>query len=216
MWVQYTTTKTRLEAYLGSDSPLAYTSRPCGNTGSSGSEFVIWASGLAVLAALLGIVVAVSVYSPARQAISVCGSAVELALHRLETLAFDSWTDIRGARLHMGLQRDALHGSISAGCRGKMGKHRRYVSQRRCGGSIRSRISAKFRRKRWRAGRDFRVKELATCVVRRRAGVPCHRRAKSEPHRSVHGEVAAEYDRNKIIDVIGKAAHPTQSPKKGW
>jgi hypothetical protein len=59
-----------------------------------------------------------------------------------------------------------------------------------------------------RLGRDFRVKELQLDLF---AGEPAYlvtggqNQSRIVP---VRGEVAAEYDRNKIIDVIGKAAQP--------
>src|SRR5262249_36319059 len=64
--VQYTTAASRVRAYLGPIPHWLYFARLRKHP-ALWSAFVIWSSGFATIAAILGLVVGVWVYSPARQ-----------------------------------------------------------------------------------------------------------------------------------------------------
>ncbi len=64
--VQYTTHASRTEAYFGAIPHWLYFT-PLRKNGNNWSRFVIWASGLGTLVAVLGIVIGVWVYSPSKR-----------------------------------------------------------------------------------------------------------------------------------------------------
>jgi hypothetical protein len=64
--VQYTTRKTRMWAYFGAIPHWLYFT-PLRTHGALWSEIIIWASGLGAIASLVGIVIAVWVYSPRKR-----------------------------------------------------------------------------------------------------------------------------------------------------
>ncbi|MEQ1911292.1 MAG: PepSY domain-containing protein, partial [Vicinamibacterales bacterium] len=64
--VQFTTTASRVQAYLGPIPHWVYFT-PLRRHGPQWSTFVIWSSGLATLSALLGLVVGIWIYSPSQR-----------------------------------------------------------------------------------------------------------------------------------------------------
>jgi hypothetical protein len=204
---QYTTRASRMGAYFGAIPHWLYFT-PLRKRASVWARIVIWASGLGAVAALCGIVIGISVYSPSKQyrnagAPSRLPYTGQKRWHSMLGLIFGllacSWAfsgmlsmdpfpkwqgetwDSTGARLAEALRGGELQlADFTEGPRDALA----------------------------RLGSDFRVKELELDSF---AGEPIYLGAgEGNQSRIVHagGEVAAEFDRNKIIDVIGKAARP--------
>ena len=109
--VQYTTRASRIAAYFGAIPHWLYFT-PLRKHADEWAQVVIWAAGLGTIATLLGIIIGVWMYSPAK-AFPVSGRAIEPPVCRAEALALDSWPDDWMGCLHVGLQRHAFHGSFS-------------------------------------------------------------------------------------------------------
>jgi hypothetical protein len=204
---QYTTRASRMGAYFGAIPHWLYFT-PLRKHSSAWARIVIWASGLGTVAALCGILIGISTYSPSKQyrregapsslpysgqkrwhailglifGLLACSWAFSgmLSMDPFPRLQGENW-DSTGARLGEALRGGSLRlADFTEGPREALG----------------------------RLGRDFRVKELQLDLF---AGEPAYLVTGGENQSRivpVRGEVAAEYDRNKIIDVIGKAAQP--------
>jgi len=204
---QYTTRGSRMGAYFGAIPHWLYFT-PLRKHGSAWARIVIWASGLGTVAALCGILIGITAYSPSKRflhngapsslpytgqkrwhsilglifGLLACSWAFSgmLSMDPFPRLQGEAW-DSTGARLAQALRGGQLHLAD---------------------------FTEDPREALARLGPDFRAKELELDSF---AGGPVYLGI-SERNQSrivpVRGEVAAEFDRNKIIDVIGKAARP--------
>jgi hypothetical protein len=204
---QYTTRASRMGAYFGAIPHWLYFT-PLRKRASVWARIVIWASGLGTVAALCGIMIGISVYSPSKQyrkegapsslpytgqkrwhsmlglifGLLACSWAFSgmLSMDPFPSLQGKTW-DSTGARLAEALRGGSLHvADFTEDPREALA---------------------------W-LGSEFRVKELELDSF---AGEPVYV-GTGERNQSrivpVRGQVASEFDRNKIIDVIGNAARP--------
>jgi hypothetical protein len=204
---QYTTRASRMGAYFGAIPHWLYFT-PLRKHASMWAPMVIWASGLGTAAALFGIIIGTSVYSPSKRflhkgtpsslpytgqkrrhsilglifGLLACSWAFSgmLSMDPFPRLQGETW-DSTGARLAKALR----------------------------GGSIQlADFTVGPQEALARLGSDFGAKELEFGSF---AGEPVYlgtggrNQSRIVP---VSGEVAADFDRNKIIDVIGRAARP--------
>ena len=108
--VQYTTTASRLGAYVGAIPHWLYFT-PLRKNGPQWSRVVIWSSGIGTVAAILGIVIGIWMYSP-RKRYRYQGAPTSIPYrgqkrwHTFRTIS--AWGG------HVGVQRHAVHGSVSA------------------------------------------------------------------------------------------------------
>ena len=110
--VQYTTTASRLGAYAGPITHWFYFT-PLRKNGRQWSRVVIWSSGIATFAAILGLVVGVWMYSP-RKRYRYDGAPTSHSVSRPETLAHGARADLRHRHCHVGVQRHAVDGTVPA------------------------------------------------------------------------------------------------------
>jgi hypothetical protein len=204
---QYTTRASRMGAYFGAIPHWLYFT-PLRKRASVWARIVIWASGLGAVAALFGIVIGVSTYSPSKRyryegapsslpytgqkrwhsifglifGLLACSWAFSgmLSMDPFPRLQGETW-DSTGARLAEALRGGSLHlADFTEGPREALA----------------------------RLGSDFSVKEMELDSF---AGEPVYL-GTGEQNQSrvvpVRGNAAAEFDRNKILDVIGNAAKP--------
>ena len=209
--VQYTTTASRLGAYVGAIPHWLYFT-PLRKHGPLWSQVVIWSSGIGTVSAILGIVIGIWMYSPSKR-YRYAGVADEHSVSRAEALAHGARTDLRPRRGHVGVQRHAVDGSVPEPA------HGRAVRRRQAGGgpgipqALRGRagrsssFAAKHPREALAQLPDLDGQGARADVVRRRAGLPGDAGAGRHAHRSREGRAArAEFDRQRIIDVVTKAA----------
>jgi hypothetical protein len=169
---------------------------------------VILASGLGAVAALFGIVIGISVYSPSKQ------YRKEGAPSSLPYTGQKRWHSILGLLFGLLACSWAFSGMLSMDpfprWQGKAwdSTGARLAEALRGGELQLADFTEGPRDALAQLGSDFRVKELELVSF---AGEPVYLCAgERNQSRIVHagGEVAAEFDRNKIIDVIGNAARP--------
>jgi hypothetical protein len=169
---------------------------------------VILASGLGAVAALFGIVIGISVYSPSKQ------YRKEGAPSSLPYTGQKRWHSMLGLLFGLLACSWAFSGMLSMDpfprLQGKTwdSTGARLAEALRGGELQLADFTEGPQDALARLGSDFRVKELELVSF---AGEPVYLGAgERNQSRIVHagGEVAAEFDRNKIIDVIGNAARP--------
>jgi hypothetical protein len=204
---QYTTRASRMGAYFGAIPHWLYFT-PLRKHSSAWARIVIWASGLGTVAALCGILIGISTYSPSKQ------YRREGAPSSLPYSGQKRWHAILGLIFGLLACSWAFSGMLSMDPFPRLqGENWDSTGARLAealrGGSMRlADFTEGPREALARLGRDFRVKELQLDLF---AGEPAYLVTGGQSQSRivpVHGEVAAEYDRNKIIDVIGKAAQP--------
>jgi len=204
---QYTTRASRMGAYFGAIPHWLYFT-PLRKHASVWARIVIWASGLGTVAALCGIMIGISVYSPSKQ------YRKEGAPSSLPYTGQKRWHSILGLIFGMLACSWAFSGMLSMDpfprWQGETwdSTGARLAEALRGGGLQLADFSLDPREALARLGSDFRVKELELDSF---AGEPVYLGI-GERNQSrivpVRGEMAAEFDRNKIIDLIGKAARP--------
>ena len=209
--VQYTTTASRWGAYVGAIPHWLYFT-PLRKHGPQWSQVVIWSSGIGTVAAILGIVIGVWMYSPSKR-YRYAGAPTSIPYRgqkRLHT--------IFGLIFGLGAATWAFSGMLSMDpfpTREPAGRpvaeaaavvapafRRRFaavaVSRRRLRPSIRA--------KRWRSSPAVNVKELELTSF---AGEPVYLATLARGDTRIiplEGEPQTEFDRQRIIDVVTKAA----------
>jgi len=204
---QYTTRASRMGAYFGAIPHWLYFTS-LRKHGSVWARIVIWTSGLGTVAALFGIIIGVSAYSPSKR------YRREDAPSSLPYTGQKRWHSILGLFFGLLACSWAFSGMLSMDpfprWQGETwdSTGARVADALRGGGLKLADFTESPQDALARIGSDFRVKELELGSF---AGEPVYigTRERNES-RIVHagGEVAAEFDRNKIIDVIRNAARP--------
>jgi hypothetical protein len=204
---QYTTRASRMGAYFGAIPHWLYFT-PLRKHASVWARILMWASGLGTVAALCGIVIGISVYSPSKQ------YRHEGAPSSLPYTGQKRWHSMLGLIFGLLACSWAFSGMLSMDPFPRWQGETWDSTGARLAGALRggelqlADFTEGPRDALARLGSDFRVKELELDSF---AGEPVYLGAgERNQSRIVHagGEVAAEFDRNKIIDVIGKAARP--------
>jgi hypothetical protein len=205
--VQYTTRASRMGAYFGAIPHWLYFT-PLRKHAGAWARIVIWASGLGTVTALCGILIGFSTYSPSKQYRREGGAS------SLPYTGQKSWHAILGLIFGLLACSWAFSGMLSMDPFPRLqGENWDSTGARLAealrGGSLRlADFTEGPREALARLGPDFRVKELQLDLF---AGEPVYLVAGERNQNRivpVRGDVAAEFDRNKIIDVIGKAAQP--------
>ncbi len=204
---QYTTRASRIGAYFGAIPHWLYFT-PLRKRASVWARIVIWASGLGTVAALFGIIIGVSAYSPSKQ------YRKEGAPSSLPYTGQKRWHSILGLIFGLLACSWAFSGMLSMDPFPRLqgetwdSTGARLVEALRGGSLHLADFTERPQDALARLGSDFHVKELELDSF---AGEPVYM-ATRERNQSrivpVRGQVAAEFDRNKIIDLIGKAAQP--------
>ena len=101
--VQFTTRSSRWFAELGPIPHWLYYT-PLRKNGPLWSKVVIWSSGIATVVALMGLIAGLMMYSPSRKN--------QHSLYGAEAAASYSGLVFRSGGLHLGVQRDAVDGSV--------------------------------------------------------------------------------------------------------
>ena len=132
--VQHSTRESRIWAYFGAIPHWLYFT-PLRKNQPLWYDIVVWSSGIGTVMTIFGIVVGIWLYSPSRRRFRFpesksgksrnerCaggtlasggfpGGPFERPVLRAETLAHHARADLWPLRLHVGLQRDAVHGSV--------------------------------------------------------------------------------------------------------
>ena len=109
--VQYTTTASRLGAYVGAIPHWLYFT-PLRRNGPLWSQVVIWTSGIGTVSAILGIVIGVWMYSPTKR-YRYPGAPTSIPYRGQKRWHTVLRTDLRPGRRHVGVQRHAVDGSVS-------------------------------------------------------------------------------------------------------
>ena len=204
---QYTTRASRVGAYFGAIPHWLYFT-PLRKRASVWARIVIWASGLGAVAALFGITIGISVYSPSKR------YRREGAPSSLPYTGQKRWHSILGLIFGLLACSWAFSGMLSMDPFPRwQGKTWDTTGARMAealrGGSLHlSDFTEDPREALARLGSDFPVKELELASF---AGEPVYLATGTRNQSRivpVRGQVAAEFDRNKIIDLIGKAARP--------
>jgi hypothetical protein len=216
--VQYTTTSSRLFAYLGAIPHWLYFT-PLRKNGPLWSKIVIWCSGIATVAALMGLIVGISMYSPSKR-YRLQGSATSVPytgqkrLHMIFGLFFGivacTWT-FSGM---LSMDPFPIGGQDTAG-RGKGGAARIPGALRGGRFQMASYAAKSPRDALVQLAPDFGVKELELTSF---AGQPVYL-ATAGPGKTrivpVQGEPVPEFDRARIIDVVAKAVQPVALAASG-
>jgi hypothetical protein len=206
--VQYTTSASRLGAWLGPIPHWLYFT-PLRRNGSTWSRVVIWSSGIGTVSAILGLAVAIWMYSPSKR-YRYAGAPTGIPYRGQKR-----WHTVLGLLFGVGAVTWAFSGLLSmdpfpARTVGPAGG-------RRGGGGIaealRGRVTiAPFEAKHPRAVlaqlASLEVKELELTSF---AGEPVYLATLPGGDTRVvplHGEPFAEFDRRRIIDVVTRAAAP--------
>jgi hypothetical protein len=204
--IQYTTRSSRLFAYLGAIPHWLYFT-PLRKNGPLWSKIVIWCSGIATIAALMGLIVGISMYSPSKR-ISIPYTG-QKRLHMIFGLFFGivacTWAFSGMLSMDPFPLKTANNGSA------------RRIPQALRGGKFQM---ASYAAKPPRAalaqlGPDYGVKELEFTSF---AGQPVYL-ATAAPNRTrivpVNGEPAAEFDPARVLDVVTKAVQPAAIASSG-
>jgi hypothetical protein len=204
---QYTTRASRMGAYFGAIPHWLYFT-PLRKHASMWARIVIWASGLGTVAALFGIIIGALAYSPSKRFLH------KGAPSSLPYTGQKRWHSILGLIFGLLACSWAFSGMLSMDpfprLQGETWDNTgARLAEALRGGSIQlADFTVGPQVALARLGSDFRAKELEFGSF---AGEPVYL-ATGERNQNrivpVRGEVAAVFDRNKIIDVIGKAARP--------
>jgi hypothetical protein len=204
---QYTTRASRMGAYFGAIPHWLYFT-PLRKRASVWARIVIWASGLGTIAALFGITIGISVYSRSKR------YSHEGAPSSLPYTGQKRWHSILGLIFGLLACSWAFSGMLSMDpfptWQGETwdSTGARLAEALRSGKLQLADFTEGPREALARLGSDFRVKELELDLF---GGEPVYlgigerNQTRIVPFR---GQVAVEFDRNKIIDLIGKAAQP--------
>ena len=178
---------------------IGCTSRRCASISRSGARLVIWSSGIGTVAAILGLVIGVWVYSPSKR-YRYAGAPTSIPYRGQKRWHTDVRPDLRTGRGHLGVQRHALDGSVSRPDRAarRRGATRRRHSASPSRAARRSRrLPASTRAKRWRSSPVWHVKELEFAAF---AGEPVYLATLAGGDTRivpVSGEPRSEFDREQ-------------------
>jgi len=202
--VQYTTTASRWAAYFGAIPHWLYFT-PLRKHGPQWSQIVIWTSGIGTVAALLGIVIGVWMYSPAKRYRN-AGAPTSIPYRGQKR-----WHTIFGLIFGLGAATWAFSGMLSM----DPFPTRTGGPGRGTGGAIPQALRGRFDLARFadkhpaealRQLADLKVKELELGWF---AGEPAYLATLAGGDTRivpVHGEPLFEFDRQRIIDVVTTAA----------
>ncbi len=210
--VQYTTTWSRVGAYLGPIPHWLYFT-PLRKHGPQWSRLVIWSSGIGTFSAILGILIGVSMYSPSRRYV-VAGASSSMPYRGPKR-----WHTALGLVFGLGAATWAFSGMLSmdpfplAGTGGTSGGRRGGngvdMPQALRGRLQLAEFSARDPREALARAGDLRVKELE---LRSFAGEPVYVATLGRGNTrvvSLDGRVRDEFDPQRIIEIVRKAAEPT-------
>ncbi len=206
--VQYTTRSSRLFAYLGPIPHWLYFT-PLRKNGPLWSKIVIWCSGIATVAALLGLIVGIWMYSPSKRiSIPYTGSK---RLHMIFGLFFGIIACTWAFSGMLSMDPFPLNAPANSG-----GAARRIPSALRGGRFQMASYAAKPPRQALaQLAPDFAVKELEFTSF---AGRPVYL-ATAAPDQTrvipIDGEPAKEFDPARILDLVAKAVQPVAVAESG-
>jgi hypothetical protein len=210
--VQYTTTASRIGAYLGAIPHWLYFT-PLRKHQPQWRAVVIWASGAATVTAILGVIIGLSMYSPSKR-YSLAGAPTSIPYRGPKR-----WHMLLGLIFGLAAATWAFSGMLSmdpfpmrtggaaGGRRGDGGG----ISQALRGRMEMAAFAAKHPREALAQVPNLAVKELELTSF---AGEPVYlaKAARGEtriiPVIPVEGQPLAAFDRQRIIDVVTKAAAP--------
>ena len=205
---QYTTTASRVGAYVGAIPHWLYFT-PLRKHGPLWSRVVIWSSGIGVIASLLGIIVGIWMYSPAKR-YRYAGAPTSIPYRGQKR-----WHMVFGLLFGVGAMTWAFSGLLSMDP---------FPSQRTGGGAVRrgggpgvpqalrgrgnqpAAFAAKHPREALAQIRDLKVRELELTSF---AGEPVYLATIANGGTRiipVNGEPRTEFDRRRIVEVVTKAA----------
>jgi hypothetical protein len=209
--VQYTTTASRIGAYLGPIPHWLYFT-PLRRNQPRWSRVVIWSSGVGTVAALLGIVIGVWMFSPSRR-YRYAGEATSIPYRGQKR-----WHTVLGLIFGVGAATWAFSGMLSMDPFPATNDRESPGASERAAGAripmaLRGRLSldafsARHPREALLPVANLHVKELELAAV---SGDPVYIATLSPGNTRVltlDGQVQSEFDRHRIVEIITRAAGP--------
>jgi len=200
--VQYTTTASRIGAYLGPIPHWLYFT-PLRRHQLAWSRVVIWSSGIGTVAAMLGIVVGVWMYSPSKR-YRVAGAAASMPYRGQKR-----WHAVLGLIVGLGAATWAFSGMLSMDPFPALkADNPTDIPQALCGHLQLATFAAKDPRAVLAELPNLQVKELELTVL---AGEPVYLASLGGSRTRIvplDGSPRAEFDHQRIVDVVTKAAQP--------
>jgi hypothetical protein len=214
--VQYTTSSSQLCADLGAIPHWLYFT-PLRKNGPLWSKIVIWCSGIATVAALMGLIVGISMYSPSKR-VSVPYTG-QKRLHMIFGLFFGIVACTWAFSGMLSMDPFPISNGANSGpgaVRGKAAGGARIPGALRGGRFQMASYAAKSPREALaQVAPDFGVKELEFTSF---AGQPVYLATAAAGHTRiipVRGQPVAEFDQARILDVVTKAVQPVAVAESG-